>query len=211
MSRYAAWLTFWLLIVIGVPSMVMLPRYLNHAPTEGYARPSHTLEIGETVDAVFLRDDENHPTRRALVHDGKVTVIWFWSCVCKCVKECEERIQALLQRYPEETIHFLAIDSNPQDTAEEIRLLREDLESPYPVHRDDRGTTARFLGAHASATVVVLDGRGRLRYRGAIDNDLYDPTVSYLDQAVDALRAGKQPPQTHVRSYGCMFPAYDGD
>ncbi len=100
----------------------------------------------------------------------------------------------------------LAVDSNPQDSAADIARLRQALETPYPVYRDHNGMTARHLGVMGSASVAILDGEHKVRYRGAIDDALYDPTVSYIEQTLEALFAGKELERTTAPSYGCAYP-----
>ncbi len=193
-------LALWILVFLAVPAAIVIPRYLDFDP-EVSEPPSGTIEIGTLPQGFFLDDG-----RRDVPKDGKVTVIWFWSAKCKCVSDCEGRIRKLLARFPDTRMRFLAIDSNPDDTREEIEALRRELAAPYEVWRDDAGITARHLGVDASASVAVLDGEGRLRFRGAIDDDLYEPTVSYVEETVAALLAGRDPARTTAPSYGCLWP-----
>ncbi|MDF1701171.1 MAG: redoxin domain-containing protein [Planctomycetota bacterium] len=166
----------------------------------------HPAALGQAVPWVLLRDAQDRPVRHALPADGRPVVIWFWSCLCRCVRDCEERIVSLLERYPAERVHFFAVASNPDDSTHDIHKLRMAMGSPYVVFRDVEGATARHLGVDASASVAVLDGEGRVRYRGAIDNDLYEPTFSYIDAALEAILAGTPMKHTSAPSYGCRFP-----
>lgn len=192
-------------VFLAVPAAILIPRYFEE--DEGTATPTDSVPIGAVPEGLFLLDDEGALRVRPTPRDGKVTVIWFWSAKCKCVSDCEERIRRLLARFPASKMRFLAIDSNPDDTVEEIADLRRKLNAPYEVHRDDHGATARHLGIEASASVAVLDGEGRLRFRGAIDDDLYEPTVSYVEETVSALITGEVPKRTEAPSYGCLYPA----
>ncbi len=164
------------------------------------------LHLGEVADELLLIDPEGRPYATAIPHDGKPVVVWFWSVSCRCVRDCEERILTLLERYADGRIHFLAVDSNPDDSAADVQKLRMSMDSPYEVLRDAHGATARHLGVLASASVAVLDGEGRIRFRGAIDDDLYEPTVSYVHAAVDAILAGEPVTPTTAKTYGCRFP-----
>jgi hypothetical protein len=122
------------------------------------------------------------------------------------VRDCEERIVALREAYPPERVHLFAVDCNPDDSALDIHRLRTSMDSSYEVFRDVDGATARHLGVDASASVAVLDGEGRLRFRGAIDDDLYEPTVSYVHAALEAILAGREVARTTAPSYGCRYP-----
>jgi hypothetical protein len=58
---------------------------------------------------------------------------------------------------------------------------------------------------------MVIDPAGNLAYRGAVDNspdgEGEDPTggklVSYVDEAVAAVAAGKAPATAETKAYGC--------
>jgi hypothetical protein len=175
-------------------------------PRGGLPATVRTVAIGDPVASVWVEGPDGRPEERALDAGPAATVIWFSSCTCKCVAQCEERIRALIARYESKGLRFLAIDSNPFDTREDIADLRARIGAPYAIERDVNGFTMRTLGIRASASVAVLDGRQRLRYRGAIDDDLDRPTTSYVHRAVDAILAGVEFEPVEVVSYGCVYP-----
>lgn len=166
----------------------------------------HTVAVGDEVASIWIQGADGGPVERRLERGPAATVIWFSSCTCKCVAQCEERIQAMLARYRGKDVRFLSVNSNPFDTPEDIAEFRAHIGAPYEVDRDVNGFTMRTLGIRASASVAVLDGANRLRYRGAIDDDLDKPTTSYVHRAVDAILAGAPVEPTEVVSYGCMYP-----
>ncbi|MDJ0523588.1 MAG: hypothetical protein QNJ90_16075 [Planctomycetota bacterium] len=165
-----------------------------------------TLPLGGRASHLYVLDEREHPVLHPLPNDGKPIVVWFWSVRCGCVRDCEERIVTLLEDYGDR-IHFFAVDSNPDDSAADIHDKRMSMGSPYDVERDVFGTTSRVLGVDASASVAVLDGEHRVRFRGAIDDDLYEPTVSYVHGALDAIFAGKPVVPETAKTYGCRYPA----
>ena len=114
-----------------------------------------TLAFGDRLGEVRYLDDEGAARSRVIDADAAATVIWFWSVKCACVRDCEERILALLERYEGKNVRFIAIDSNPGDRRADIEALREKLGSPYEVLRDDNGWTMRTTGITASASVAV--------------------------------------------------------
>ncbi len=170
------------------------------------AQQGGRLDIGERVVGMRLLEDDGTQFERELDTKPAATVLWFWSSKCACVRDCEERILALLERYKDKNVEFIAIDSNPGDSREAVEKLRKKLGSPYPVLRDSNGWTVKHVGVTASASVAVLDGDLRLRFRGAIDDDRYRPTVSYVHKAVDAILAGQPVDPTSVTPYGCLYP-----
>jgi hypothetical protein len=53
----------------------------------------------------------------------------------------------------------------------------------------------------------VIDSSGTLRYHGSIDNSQNESRVTSLRlrEALDAVLAGKQPPQTETKAFGCSI------
>ena len=74
-----------------------------------------------------------------------------------------------------------------------------------PYLRDETQEVARAFGAKTTPDVFVLDGEGRLRYRGAPDADHGDPSLNaaWLREALDALRAGDDPARPETEPVGC--------
>ncbi|HYN50256.1 MAG TPA: hypothetical protein VES62_04965, partial [Thermoleophilaceae bacterium] len=74
-----------------------------------------------------------------------------------------------------------------------------------PYLRDEDQEAARAFGAKTTPDVFVLDGEGRLRYRGAPDADHRDPgeNAAWLREALDALQAGDEVARPETDPVGC--------
>lgn len=78
----------------------------------------------------------------------------------------------------------------------------------YPVLLDPDGAVGKAYGATTTPHLFVIDPAGAIAYQGAVDNaPLGDSKgaepVVYVDQALDAVLAGKAPPVAATRPYGC--------
>jgi len=65
-----------------------------------------------------------------------------------------------------------------------------------------------MCAAQTTPRVFVLDREGRLRYRGALDDTSFAqrvPTRVSLEDAVQALLAGKSPCASETRPHGCTI------
>jgi hypothetical protein len=162
--------------------------------------------MGARVDAVDLLDRQGRPVAFALPEDGRAMVLLFWSARCGRAADSVARLRGLLARYRDAGVSFLAIDSNPAESRAEIDDVCLRLEAPCTVRRDAGGRTMARLGIERSASVVVLDGARRLRYRGGIDDDAAAPTAHYARDAVDAVLAGAAVQIPTAPSYGRAFP-----
>ena len=84
----------------------------------------------------------------------------------------------------------------PRDSFEAMRQRVEaDGGWPVPYLRDETQEVARAYGARKTPDVFLVDGGGRLRYRGAPDADYGDPSqeAAWLRGALDAVLAGRDP------------------
>ena len=107
-------------------------------------------------------------------------------------------------------MRFLAINPNdaeryPGDSYEAMKERVASEDWPMPYLHDETQEVARDFGAKTTPDVFVIDGEGRLRYRGAPDADHRDPSLNagWLREALDALRAGDEPPRTETEPVGC--------
>ena len=87
-----------------------------------------------------------------------------------------------------------------------LREKRDLLKPFYPVLRDPEQWICRRLGLTHAGQVAVLDGEGRLVYRGAIDAHWEQGRAEFLASALEAVLAGRRPdPAEEERRYGCEF------
>lgn len=173
-----------------------------HAP-----EPAAAHAIGERLGEYRLSGVQGEERRLSAFHGEKATVLYFWSASCPCVPQVEERVQAAIQRFPPSAgVGFVAIDSHPDDRAEDVRRALADLKSSYPMLLDPTQTVARALGVDSAVTFVVLDAERRLRYRGGFDDDLLEPRKAHLLDALEAVLAGKNPDPAETAGAGCPYP-----
>jgi hypothetical protein len=164
------------------------------------------VPIGAPVGTLELSELDGRPFQVSGHAAYSATVVWFWSVLCPCVAQCEERIRTLEKAYAARNVRLIVAHPVDGDSAEQIEALRRKLGSTYVVRRDPGGRLARRLGITSSASVAVIDEAGRLRFRGALDDDLTTPSVSYVNQALDALLEKRPVPLAEAPPYGCIYP-----
>lgn len=102
-------------------------------------------------------------------------------------------------------VSVLPIASNASETLPE--LAQAATQRNLPLVLLDRGhVVADLYEAQTTPHVFVVDGLGRLRYRGAVDDATFRkriPAQFFLQEAVSALLAGKTPALTETAPYGC--------
>jgi len=122
-----------------------------------------------------------------------------------------------LHTYPEELrgkgITWLTIVSekprNPGGNPETIRKFVEDHGIRVPVLLDPEGKVCRLYGARSTPQVFVINERGALVYRGAVDNAPLgqvagnEARVHYVAAAIADLASGHSVLKSETKPYGC--------
>jgi peroxiredoxin len=163
------------------------------------------MKIGDTAPSFTLPDTRGGEHSPA--GDG-LTVVVFTCNHCPYALAWHDRIADAARDY--EDVRFLAVNSNdaeryPRDSFDAMRERFDAEDWPMPYLHDESQEVARGFGAKTTPDLFVLDGEGRLRYRGAPDADHRDPSLgaSWLREALDALLAGEEPAQPETEPVGC--------
>ena len=148
---------------------------------------------------------------------GKTVVLEWTNADCPFVKKHYDsgNMPALQSRYTGKDVVWLSINSSapgkqgnyaPEKANE---LSKEKKSAATYVLLDPNGTVGKLYGAKTTPHMYVIDGKGVLRYEGAIDSvsstdqaDIKDAT-NYVATAVDAVMAGKTVDPSVTQSYGC--------
>ena len=168
-----------------------------------------SLAIGDRAPDVSLPDTEG--VEHALHDDGRPSVVVFTCNHCPYALAWHDRILEAAGDYSGRGVRFLAVNPNDAERypADSLDAMRERVGNdggwPIPYLRDESQDAAREFGAKTTPDVFVLDGDGRLRYRGAPDADHMDPSenAAWLREALDALLLGEDPAQPETDPVGC--------
>lgn len=168
---------------------------------------SAEIPIGAKVPDFRLADAAGN-THALGDYAGKILVLEFWSFKCPPVAAYEDRVKALQAKYVSRGVAFLAVSSNKNEEADAVRLNSETRKLPYPVLMDQDGAVADSVGATHTPCIAILDGKGILRYRGAIDNNKRPEErgrVSFAEEAIEAMLSGKPVPRPETAMSGCTI------
>lgn len=153
-------------------------------------------------------DDGARSPLLELARERDATVLVFWSGSCPCVRRYQARVDALLERYPQDRVRVLGVASNAGESLEDVRRVARERGVRVPILRDEGGEIARALGVKSTPTVVVLDRRGDVRFVGWIDNERAPGEPGrepWLERALDALLAGRADFQARTPTWGCTI------
>jgi peroxiredoxin len=142
-------------------------------------------------------------------HAGQIIVLVFWSYKCPVVLAENERFIALQAKYAGKGITVLGVDSNSNETVEEISRNAANLKVAFSILIDADKVLANNLGATHTPDIFVIDRNGEVRYQGAFDNNKKEGSKGrelYVENAVDDLLAGKSVRIAETKAFGCIIP-----
>ena len=105
----------------------------------------------------------------------KLTVLCFLGTECPLAKLYAGRLQGLANEF--DSVRFIGINSNVQDSLEDIRRYVEATGIEFEMAKDDRNVIADQLSIKRTPEVILCNDRQKIIYRGRID-DQYLPGVS---------------------------------
>lgn len=167
-----------------------------------------TVKMDKEVPNFTLKDsmDKEHSLKE-LSRDKKATVVMFISTECPVSNAYNERIITLYKDYKDQGIQFIGINSNKNESVEEIAEHNEANNFHFLVLKDLKNEIADSFGARRTPEIYLLDEKRILRYRGAIDNSQKDPETHYLREVLDLVVAGKEIPVDlkKTKAFGCTI------
>ncbi len=166
------------------------------------------VKMDKEVPNFTLKDatDKEH-SLKDLSYEKKATVVMFISTQCPVFSDYSERIVALHIGYKDQGVQFIGINSNRNESVEEIAEHNKTNKFDFVVLKDLGNKIADKFGARRTPEVYLLDEKRILRYRGAIDNSQKNPETHYLRERLDFVVAGKEIPEDRkkTKAFGCTI------
>ena len=199
-----------------ITSAVLLA--LTLFPSSAHAgKYNEKLSIGDKAPAWRDLLDTASGKKHSLadLKDAEVVVVAFTCNSCPVATDYEDRILKLAEKYgvgdPDKkgNVALVAINVNKikNDLPPAMKQRAEKKKYPFPYLFDETQQIARDYGALFTPEFFVLDRERRVVYMGALDDnsDIAKVKESYLDPAVEAALAGKQPETAETLPVGCRI------
>lgn len=168
----------------------------------------------------FVLTDQNGKEVKLSDFVGKKIVVLEWAnWDCPYVKPHYENktFAKLIEKYvwrqkeeePEKKVVWLTINSTYYAKPEDHKAWAEKYALTHPILADPNGKVGRLYKATNTPQMFVIDLEGHIAYQGAIDNAPLGKVpenqtyINYVEQALEALLAGKEPPVKQTKPYGC--------
>jgi peroxiredoxin len=163
------------------------------------------MQLNQPVPDFQLPDLQGRPHTLS-DQRGKIVIINFWSAECPHSERTDHYIISLLERWNGE-VKLFSIAANRNESLQLVEMVAATRGIPQ-VLVDAEGQVADLYGAITTPQVFILDRDGILRYQGAVDNITFrkrEATHFFLQEAVEALLAGRLPELAETPAYGCTI------
>ena len=169
------------------------------------------LSIGDQAPDFELPDTDGDSHSLLEGNGWPATAVVFTCNHCPYALAWHDRILDVARDYAERGVRVLCVNPNDEERypADSFDAMKERVQAdggwPSPYLHDDSQEVARGFGAKTTPDVFVVDGEGRVRYRGAPDADYQDPdrNAEFLRGALDAVLEGRDPDPAETDPVGC--------
>lgn len=179
-----------------------------------------TLKVGSDMPAFSLPGIDGKIYTNRSFAKADVLVLIFTCAHCPTAQAYEPRIKKLVVDYKPRNVTIVAINPNHADSVRLDELAYSDVSDSFDemierakhanfnfVWLDDgpKQEASHKYGPVATPHVFIFDKARKLRFEGRIDDAERESSATSHDtrNAIDALLAGKEPPVTSTRVFGC--------
>jgi peroxiredoxin len=168
------------------------------------------LKIGDaapTFADIAGTDGKNHSLKD--YESAKLVVLVFTCNHCPVAQAYQDRLLRLQKEYKAKGVQIVAVNVNNVD-ADKLDKMIEVAKAKkfnFPYLYDVSQKMGRDYGATVTPHVFVMDKNRKIVYMGAIDDNMAEEKVKkhLLRDALDALLAGKEPPEKVTKQFGCTI------
>jgi len=142
---------------------------------------------------------------------GRILVLVFWSAECPWAERADQAIRSWQAEWGEDVLVWW-IAANASEPLELLQKAAAARRLPVVLY-DRQAAVADLYGAQVTPHVFVVDAAGILRYQGGVDDITFRqrvPSRYYLNEAVQALLAGRTPEPSVTPAFGCTIVRLSG-
>ena len=173
-------------------------------------------KVGDVVEDFSLKNIDGNNVSLADFKDAKGFIVVFTCNMCPYSKMYEDRIVALDKKYKEKGYPVIAINPNdpvasPGDDFASMKVRAKEKGFTFHYLFDEGQEVYPKFGASKTPHVFILNKDKKdlkVAYIGAIDNNarsVENASEKYVEQALEALLAGKEIQNTTTRAIGCSI------
>jgi len=165
----------------------------------------------EKVENFKLKDYEGKEHSLSDYKDSKAIVVMFIATQCPISNDYNERMANIFNQYKDKSIAFLGINSNKQESVEEIKEHSKQNKFGFPILKDWNNVIADKFGASVTPEIYVLNSDYEILYHGRIDDSRNDEKIKSHDlkNAIDSILGGKEVSEKRTKAFGCTIKKVD--
>lgn len=168
---------------------------------------SEQQKFGEPLPDFSLRTlDGDSASIGSVLRKKKGAVIVVWSSTCSHCIRYDKYFNSFAEKYPD--IGLLIVSSRNGEELDSVRKAAAQRKLTFPIVHDPASAVANQWFTRQTPRAFLIDDKGALLYRGAVDNYKYsdDPEyVAYLEPALEQFLQGKPVEKQETASYGCAI------
>jgi peroxiredoxin len=178
--------------------------------------PDARADIGKPAPDFTLRDLDGNDVKLSSFK-GKVVVLEWFNPGCPFVRKSHGKgsLKELAKKRTQEGVVWLAVNSSAPGKegsgVDANKKAAAEWGLTHPILLDESGAVGHAFAATNTPHMFVVDDKGTLVYRGAIDNspDAEGESapdgklVVYVDEALAAIKAGRPVATATTKAYGC--------
>lgn len=140
--------------------------------------------------------------------NSKAIVLMFIATQCPVSNAYNKRYNELYKDYKEKNIAVVAINSNKQESVDEIKNHAKENGFAFPILKDVNNVIADKLDAQRTPEVYVIHPTTlEILYHGRIDDSQRESEIKSRDlrAALDEILAGKTVSVKETKAFGCTI------
>ena len=173
---------------------------------EASLQPSN-VPIGTKISRLTFTTLHNETHNLDTLTAQGPVVFAFLATECPVAQRYTMRLKRLHAEFAPRNTTFIAVYANENDSEDDVKNYITKADYPFSVVKDTTGKIARALGATMTPQAVIVDTTRRITYRGAIDDNRYEPRVKhhYLQDALLATHTDALIPVQETPAFGCTI------
>jgi peroxiredoxin len=172
--------------------------------------PLTTFSFGsepKKVENFKLKDYNGKEYQLTDFKKSKATVIMFIATQCPVSNGYNTRMAQLYTDYKDKGVTFLGINSNMQESVDEIKDHAKSNKLDFIILKDQNNVIADKFDASFTPEIYVLNGNSEILYHGRIDDSRRESDVKTKDlrAALDEILSGKKVSAPETKAFGCSI------
>jgi peroxiredoxin len=163
------------------------------------------MQLNQSAPDFELPDLQGNLHKLSDYH-GRIVIVNFWSAECPHSERTDRSTMAHLVQWGK-AVEMLSVAANRNESIQSVKEAAITRRIPK-VLIDAEHRVADLYEAVTTPHAFVVDGKGILRYRGAMDDVTFrqrKATRFFLEEAVEALLEGRLPELQETPAYGCTI------